>query len=374
MPAMRADWDIFCNVIDNYGDIGVAWRLARQIASERGETVRLWVDDLAVCQQLVPELDTSLAVQRCRGVDIRAWPSEFPAETPAHRVIEAFACRLPDTYLNAMATQTPPPVWINLDYLSAEIWAEDCHGLPSRHPRLPLTQQFFFPGFSARSGGLLREAGLIERRQRFARDPALQAEWLDQLGIEHALPRVSLFCYANAALPALLETWATGPAMQLFVTDGKARTQVADWLGKPLHSGDNLTIGALQLHALPFLSQDDYDHLLWSCDLNFVRGEDSFVRAQWAARPMVWHIYPQQDAAHLIKLQAFLERYLQDWPADAANAVSAFWSAWVNEDAVACRQHWPAIQDSLIQQRTLAKAWADQLASQPDLLTRLARV
>ncbi|MEO7887531.1 MAG: elongation factor P maturation arginine rhamnosyltransferase EarP, partial [Polaromonas sp.] len=37
-------WDIFCKVIDNFGDIGVCWRLAADLAS-RGHKVRLWVDD-----------------------------------------------------------------------------------------------------------------------------------------------------------------------------------------------------------------------------------------------------------------------------------------------------------------------------------------
>ena len=31
-------WDIFCQVIDNHGDVGVCWRLARELAA-RGHTV-----------------------------------------------------------------------------------------------------------------------------------------------------------------------------------------------------------------------------------------------------------------------------------------------------------------------------------------------
>ena len=29
-------WDLFCRVIDNHGDLGVCWRLARDLAA-RGE-------------------------------------------------------------------------------------------------------------------------------------------------------------------------------------------------------------------------------------------------------------------------------------------------------------------------------------------------
>ena len=30
---MRVTWDIFCSVVDNFGDIGVTWRLARQLVA-----------------------------------------------------------------------------------------------------------------------------------------------------------------------------------------------------------------------------------------------------------------------------------------------------------------------------------------------------
>ena len=54
-----------------------------------------------------------------------------------------------------------------------------------------------------------------------------------------------------------------------------------------------------------------------------VRGEDSFVRAQWAALPFVWQAYPQADAAHLTKVAAFLDRYCIGLPLSATAAVSA---------------------------------------------------
>src|SRR5512146_2914773 len=128
--------DIFCTVVDNYGDIGVCWRLARQLAGEHGFAVRLWVDDLASFQRLCAEVDPALASQRCRGVDIHHWPVTFPEVEPAQLVIEAFACELPERYVLAMADLTDKPVWLNLEYLSAEGWVEGCHALPSPHPRL----------------------------------------------------------------------------------------------------------------------------------------------------------------------------------------------------------------------------------------------
>jgi uncharacterized repeat protein (TIGR03837 family) len=80
----------------------------------------------------------------------------------------------------------------------------------------------------------------------------------------------------------------------------------------------------LSIVYLPQLTQTNYDHLLWSCDLNFVRGEDSLVRAIWAAKPFIWQIYPQHDGAHHAKLDAFLQ--LMDAPASLKTAHIA-WNA-----------------------------------------------
>ena len=125
-------WDIFCTVVDNFGDIGVSFRLARQLAAEHEVAVRLWVDDLASLQQLCPELDPEQEVQFQHGVEVRHWAQNFPDVLPGDVVIEAFACDLPENYLAAMAARTVKPIWINLEYLSAETWVQGCHGLPDR--------------------------------------------------------------------------------------------------------------------------------------------------------------------------------------------------------------------------------------------------
>jgi uncharacterized repeat protein (TIGR03837 family) len=206
---MRATWDIFCNVVDNYGDIGIAWRLARGLAREHGLAVRLWVDDLHAFQRIWPEIDVDVNRQDCEGVKVCAWRTPFVPAQPAQVVIEAFGCALPESYLIAMSEMSPVPVWINLEYLSAEPWVAEHHGLPSPHPRLPLTKYFFFPGYTPDTGGLLVEAGLTEQRRAFI-DTALPAFWRRfDMGMPHAEElRTSLFAYENPALPALLDAWA----------------------------------------------------------------------------------------------------------------------------------------------------------------------
>ncbi len=340
--------DLFCAVVDNYGDIGVCWRLARQLAAEHGIAVRLWVDDLASLQRIAPAMAAP-------GVEVRAWEKTFPAVEPADVVVEAFACELPPGYVAAMAARAVKPVWINLEYLSAEDWVVSCHLGQSRHPALPLTKTFFFPGFTPKTGGLIREAALGQ---------GFDANHLwHQLGLPPPQMnelRISLFGYDNPALESLLAAWADGAQpITCLVPHGALAERARQSFG----SGR----GNLRLHEFAFLPQNDYDRLLWACDCNFVRGEDSFVRAQWAARPFVWHIYPQQDDAHWPKLNAFLDRYCAGLPPEAATAVRQFWHAWNRGEAV----DWAAFWQHRAAIGAHARQWKTGLTGQQDLAANL---
>ncbi|MEF8769570.1 MAG: elongation factor P maturation arginine rhamnosyltransferase EarP [Candidatus Accumulibacter phosphatis] len=371
----RPDWDVFCKVIDNFGDIGVCWRLARQLANEYAASVRLWVDDLDSFRLLCPQRDPALSIECVQGVEVRRWESLFTAVTPARVVLESFACRIPENFVDRMAQLSPPPLWINLDYLSAEAWVSGCHLLPSPHAHLPLVKYFFFPGFTTDTGGLLRERDLRTRRRCFAASTDLQNDWWRALG--SAAPRagtllVSLFAYENTAIGDLLHAWeVSGRPVCCLAPCSRTLPAIAAYAGRALAAGDRLQRGALEIRILPFVEQLRYDSLLWLCDLNFVRGEDSFVRAQWAARPLVWQIYPQQEAAHLIKLDAFLARYCAMLPQATAVVLCEFWQAW-NAGRVETAQ-WQQLAASLPLLHEHALRWEARLAAQDDLVKQLVR-
>jgi uncharacterized repeat protein (TIGR03837 family) len=247
-------------------------------------------------------------------------------------VVEAFGCELPDA-IQALMVQGTPPVWINLEYLSAEAYVARSHGLPSpvmRGPARGATKWFFFPGFTPGTGGLLREpdgvgvgpASSSDSLNTVHAHPTRQSSfdrtaWLSALTLDKpiAAPErlISLFCYEPTVLPSLLQqlSQANEPT-RLLVTQGRPSAAVAA-ATQTLHMPTEGT-GQLHISQLPYFSQIDFDHLLWTCDLNFVRGEDSLVRALWAGQPFVWHLYPQDDEAHHHKLHAF-EAAL-DMPAD----------------------------------------------------------
>lgn len=371
---MKASWDIFCSVVDNYGDIGVTWRLARQLVAEHQCAVRLWVDDLRAFEKICPQIDSQKASQIQDGVQVRHWPVQWPDEAAADVVIAAFACQLPHAYMDAMADRARAPLWLNLDYLSAEDWVGGCHGLPSVKFR-GVQKYFFFPGFQADTGGLLREAGLLEQRRDFQDRPQARLDFLKSLGVSPVAGSrlISLFAYENAGVASWLQALADdGQPTHLLVPEGRVLADVQRWLGEePLAPGCPQVRQSLTVQVLPFVRQEDYDRLLWCCDFNAVRGEDSFVRAQWAGRPMLWHIYRQDEDIHLDKLEAFLGLYTRTLSPGAKAAVLALWQAWNSEASMAepwknLLQYWPEVAAH-------AEQWCLEQGSQPDLAAALVQ-
>lgn len=384
---------LFCKVVDNFGDIGICWRLARQLHAEHAIAVTLWVDDLATFARLCPQVDVHAPTQQVSGVSVRHWVDNdglFSAADVADTVIEFFGVDLPPAYIAAMAQCTPRPVWLNLEGMSAEAWVEGCHTLPSTHPRLPLVKHFFFPGFTAHTGGLLRERDLEAARLRFQHEHGASAAFLGALGVsarEQAAFKVSLFCYPHAPVAALFAAWQdSATPVTCLVPHGVAVDAVSAFLDAPAVPGAARTRGALSLRVLPFLPQPDYDRLLWACDLNLVRGEDSIVRAQWAGRPFVWHIYPQDENLHHVKLRAFLQRFS---PAlDAANAFSLRWNDALapvpaeEEEAGAAAgtdaaHHWHGAwqryRDAIDASVERVQQWQAEMVSHGDLASNLLR-
>jgi uncharacterized repeat protein (TIGR03837 family) len=330
-------WDIYGRVIDNWGDVGVCWRLARDLAA-RGQRVRLTLDDPGALAWMAPGAEPG-----GHGVTVCPWPG--PGDD-GDVVIEAFGTELPAPTLARLQAADAAPLWLNLEYLSAEPYVERSHALPSPQPG-GATKWFFFPGFTARTGGLIREPGLLDARAAFDRDTWLRARGIHRRAGERV---VSLFCYDGAPLAPWLDAEGEKPTL-LLLTPGPAQA-----LARTLEPR-----AGLRCVALPLLPQPEYDHLLWACDLNFVRGEDSLVRALWAGVPFVWQAYRQHDGAHRQKLDALIDRLAL--PAD----VAALWRAWNTPPAAG---PWPAAPDAHAWQAAASRATAEQSAA-PDLTSRL---
>ena len=267
----------------------------------------MFVDNLTVAAKVLTGIGDA-ASQTYEGVTIVRWDENTAFKGAADVVIETFACDLPSVYLTLMQKET---TWVNVDYLSAESWVPEFHALSGKHHETNLTRHFYFPGFNKDTGGLIREKELITRRNAFQQSADMQAAFWQPLAIDNKSNdlKISLFSYPNAPVESLLQALAAGesPVTVLMPWNSCVPKKLLGY--QDLVIGDCLIEGALTLHLLPFLSQDDYDKLLWACDVNFVRGEDSWVRAIWAGKPFIWQPYWQEDNAHLFKLNAFLESF-----------------------------------------------------------------
>ncbi len=411
VQAAQASIDIFCRVIDNYGDIGVCWRLAcnllqtihqypnlplvqllekcatrdsaatlcleqeqfshtphsrnaKQAVASPLHLIRLWVDDLRSFTRILPIVDAQQDIQTL-GINqaaqvvsremlqamleavetptntystptlstdetdtetlrtnqesntsepligliqIHAWQAPLKAITPAPISIEAFACELDAEYIAAMPGHTH--YWFNLEYLSAEDWVTGFHAQASLQNN-GVAKYFFFPGFNTQTGGLLREVDLLERQATFLVDPHAQAAWLRHYMSEDVSQAwqsgarlISFFSYPHATIESLFKALVSGPESYIICLPQGVVTQAESLLEHYL-----IPKSKIMLHRFEFVEQYQYDYLLSLSDINFVRGEDSFVRAIWAGKPLVWHIYPQEEQAHIDKLQAWLSSY-----------------------------------------------------------------
>jgi hypothetical protein len=414
--------DVFCRVVDNFGDIGVTWRLVRQLQREHNWSIRLWVDDLKSFQRLEARVHLHALQQVIEQIEIIHWGDPAPDLIPYPVVLCSFSCDLPATYIAQLHQR--PALWVNLEYLSAETWVEGCHGLPSLRGD-GLSSYFFFPGFNAKTGGLLREQDLLTRRDRWQKDLASQRQLLERLGVSAAalaawrlqstvssnrsefeqkrqsevqdlslppsvhqitlapqggvhplsLPLsvhaqtarlLTVFCYPHAPITQLLDALcADSRASVVLVPQGVAPELTTRRLG-PLQQ--------VYIERIPFVSQPEYDQLLWMADLNVVRGEDSIVRAVWAGKPLIWQIYPQTEDTHLIKLEAWLKMsslptdiqdLMRNWNADAVSAdlPNGFAQA-INAEAYAqWSSHALALSHTLAQEVDFAQALHDFCAS-----------
>ena len=308
-------WDIFCQIVDNYGDAGVCWRLARSLSSLHDQDVRIFCDDLPTLNLLALGAD-QFAQQK---IDLLPWDASFNnarhfMEAP-DVVIEAFGCNLPERYLTKLLIAPKKPIIINLEYLSAEPWITDFHGKASPQAH-GIPKYFFFPGFQDNTGGLLLDPIPKKVATPTEKPPAaLENAWSK---LRPDAKRISIFCYPGAPLREwLTDLGSLGENVDVVLTHGHAQLLGVN-VGQQIHLPETI-----QLLSIPFVTQDEYDWVLSQCDFNIVRGEDSFIRAQLAGKPFIWHIYPQNDGAHQVKLAAFLDLYLESASQDLKTAAIA---------------------------------------------------
>ncbi|MGB2833126.1 MAG: elongation factor P maturation arginine rhamnosyltransferase EarP [Methylotenera sp.] len=370
-------WDVFCKIVDNFGDVGICWRLSQQLANEHHLPIRLLIDDFATAKKIIPQLDMNEQAQIINGVEISTWPTPDAHLNiaPAKVVIETFACGLPDEYVLQMVRNQS--IWINVDHLSAEPWVGDYHAKPSPQPARAITKHYFFPGFKEDTGGLIREQNLRLTRDAFNSSKDLQSAFWQKIGLSEHVDsieksiKISMFCYPQAEINGLLTALENlNQPVSLFIPFNSTMAIFNDTFAIINHLN-------VRVYNLPFLTQSDFDQLLWACDLNFVRGEDSWIRAIWAGKPFIWQPYVQAEDAHITKLNPFLALFYADCSQETKQIIHEAHSAWISSHVSKnltdnkTSQIWQNYFDHLFTLKILTSRQSEQLMQQPDLASKL---
>ncbi|MDK4680917.1 elongation factor P maturation arginine rhamnosyltransferase EarP [Kingella negevensis] len=353
---------LFCTVIDNYGDIGVSWRLAQELHNRLNWEVHLFLDDIAALQTILPDTPKTLPTTH-RHIHIRDWCEALFAnisQAPIpHIIIEAFACALPQSVHQII--QQHKPIWLNWEYLSAEDWAIRSHAMPSLQSNS--SQKYFWQmGFVPQSGGLLREQNYPHTQPENIMQPETQ---IFAFGYQSPIWAEWAKVWANQATPITLRT-----AGEQIISSLKQQNIIPKDSQATEHQ-----IGSLKIIKQSFVPQDQFDSLLQQNHINIIRGEDSFIRAQYAAQPFIWHIYPQEENAHLDKLDAYWQTYWQHVPpANFQAALTALSNELNNGETLSetqRSQHWATLFAQINQWRSSTQTWQRYLFEQSDTVTRL---
>jgi uncharacterized repeat protein (TIGR03837 family) len=311
--------DIFCHVIDNFGDIGVAYRFAKEFKKKNPYcSTRLFVDNMEILGQICPFINASKAVQEYESItyinSLNIDKEFVERQGVADVLVEMFACEIPEIVMDNAFTKSK--LLINLDYLSAEDWVEGYHLKESLLPKGTLKKYFFMPGITINTGGLILNPELEDNRSELG---SKRLDFLNSI-LKNFGKQVettdnclfgSVFTYLRNFDNFIRDLSKTDKDVYLFIFGGKSKDGILSSLKKsPVENPDSNCIKLKNINFLlmPFLEQSKYDLLLCHCDFNLVRGEDSLARAVLSAKPFIWNAYLQDNKYQEVKVKALLEK------------------------------------------------------------------
>lgn len=304
--------DIFCEIIDNFGDIGVVYRISKEL-KKIFQNVRIRIvlnrlEEFKAINKKVKDVDYQ-EIDGLICVTEKYVKENMESFGVSDVFIEAFGCNVPEEYVKAAKENSK--LWINLEYLSGEKWIEDFHLCESLIDSKTLKKIFFMPGFSEKSGGVIIDSGFLERMKfgKENRDEVFKKYFKDFDLKDKFIGTV--FSYEKN-FENLLETLKNYEKETVLLLMGeKTQKSFSEILKKNLTEdyGNIVKYGKITMIYSDFFSQEEYEEIISASDFNFTRGEDSFVRGIILGKPFMWHIYLQEEKAHMDKIKAFTERF-----------------------------------------------------------------
>lgn len=304
--------DIFCEIIDNFGDIGVVYRISKEL-KKIFQNVRIRIvlnrlDEFKAINKKVKDIKYQ-EIDELICVTEDYVKKNIETFGVADVFIEAFGCNVPEEYIKIAKENSK--LWINLEYLSGEKWIEDFHLCESLINSKTLKKIFYMPGFSKKSGGVIIDSGFLERMRygKENRDEVLK-KYFPNLDLKDKFVG-TVFSYEKNFENLLKNLKTYDKETVLLLMGEKTQKSFLHILQKKLteNFGNVVKYDKITMVCADFFSQEEYEEIISAVDFNFTRGEDSFVRGILLGKPFMWHIYLQEEKAHMDKIKAFTERF-----------------------------------------------------------------
>ena len=302
---------ILCKVVDNFGDIGVVYRLAKQLKKINPKnTINLIVDNLESFNKICSAVQCGLEMQNIEGLNVYDWnAADFCHKAFSRKdgelmpvILECFQCGRPDWMERILFEEKLQRTVhiIMIDYLTAEKYAEDFHCLKSLTRSAKVQKVNFMPGFTEKTGGLVIDADWLEVPEWKENGPVLvftyERDWTS---------------FIQGCLSAA-SRWGDLPEpsykSKLFLAQGRGKESFLAAVRNVVESSQRECIENSFIEELPYLNQSEWDRVMKSCSALVIRGEESMSRACLSGIPFIWHAYPQSDEYQLVKVKALLER------------------------------------------------------------------
>lgn len=315
---------LLCRVVDNFGDIGFVFRLAKSITEKSPETkITLICSDLKSFSLMENKIQADMKIQTveykksswlvldwnlCEDdlKELKSGKWNFDDNFPL--ILECFQCGRPLWLEEILFCNENNKIHhiLNIEYLTAEDYAEDFHLLKSYTRSSNVKKVFFMPGFTPKTAGLVIDENFL----------ILSKE--NHLKNENVF-KISLFSYERDCtdiFDALTEFQEKIRAevnknfcVEVYAAQGKSLSFAQDaW---------NKTGKKISFFPQKFMSQTEYDKLLLSMDINFVRGEETLARACLCSKPFLWQAYIQDENYQLVKVNALLDRIRKFFPEES---------------------------------------------------------
>lgn len=345
------DVTILCKVVDNFGDIGVVFRLSRALSDFPNISLRIITDNLRAFSLLSPGINPGADEQFFNGWQIFNWNASDAClsaftKNPPHLIIECFQCGRPEWLDHLLFNIKIPNIAriIMLDYLTAETYAETFHCLKSLTRSARVQKVNFMPGFTPKTGGLILDRQFLKSLQpdKGGACPSLPSNPLRSfacplpplLGDTPKTPQepsfnILFFSYPQNHTPVInaIQTFSknAGCSVKVLLAQGAGFDSFKSAYKSAREEKSPSEKPIFKLTELPFLPQTDWDALMCKTPLLFIRGEDSLSRACLCGVPFIWNAYPQSDDYQLVKVQALLDRMRPHFPPELFEKTEACW-------------------------------------------------